>query len=247
VYQNIKGGKVTACYTVAAMASFRMHLSFGIALGVLSSVALAGVAFAPEAWSVYILIALSVVVGAIAPDIDSDSGVPFHITFASLSFVAAGLVAIAVYRTDASNRLALVGYPVLALLTMWGIVGAIFKKFTRHRGMVHSIPAALLAGLLVFSLARIGRFEDWDAFVLGVAFCAGYLLHLVLDEIYAAVNAHGTLFVPNKALGSALKFSSQNRLITVLTYAACGVLLVQNQDVVLRCVTQACQLFGATC
>jgi membrane-bound metal-dependent hydrolase YbcI (DUF457 family) len=226
------------------MASFRTHISFGIALGVLGGIALGSFALAPGEWSLYILIALSVVVGAISPDIDSDSGVPFHITFASLSLVAAGLVAIATYRAAPTNYVILVGYPFLAIVTVWGVFGAIFKKFTRHRGMVHSIPAALFAGLVLFSFARIGGFADWDSFLLGAAFSVGYILHLVLDEVCSAVNFHGTLFIPNKALGSALKLFSQNRLITVLTYLACGVLIVQNYPALSRCVLHACGMLG---
>src|SRR5437868_5398977 len=76
-------------------------------------------------------------------------------------------------------------------LFVWGIVGTIFKRVTHHRGMAHSIPAAVLAGLATFFAASHFYFSDQDAFLLGVAVLAGYVVHLILDEIYAGVNFHG--------------------------------------------------------
>ncbi len=210
------------------MASFTTHISFGIALGVGSIIALASFALVPSGWSLYFLIALAAIVGAIMPDIDSDTGVPFHITFGSLAVVAGGLAFLYALKNTPGDYKFLIGAPLFAIFFIWVVIGAIFKKLTHHRGMAHSIPAAVLAGLIVFLFAGRSGFEAWSAFLLGVSLTLGYILHLILDEVCSVVNFHGTLFVPNKALGSALKFTSKNHLITVLVYAAIAFLLAGN-------------------
>lgn len=210
------------------MASFRTHISFGIALGVVSVFALIALALAPAHWSFYLFVALAVVVGAILPDMDSDSGIPFHITFGSLAVIGAALAGFYAWVTVPGQYMALIAYPFTTAFLIWVVIGYLFKRFTRHRGMAHSIPAAALAGLLMYSLANHFWFDGWQSFLLGVAIALGYVLHLVLDEVNSAVNFHGTPFVPNKALGSALKFFCQNQLINGVVYGAIVFLFVGN-------------------
>ncbi len=210
------------------MASFRTHISFGIACGVLSAIAITSLALVPDSWSFCLLIGLAVTLGAQLPDMDSDSGLPFHITFGSLSLVAAGLSGLYVWQVDPTNYLWLVAAPCLAIVLVWGIIGTIFKKFTRHRGMAHSVPASVLAGLITFSGATWFGFDDWQAFLLGIGVNIGYLLHLILDEVWAGLNFHGQLFAPNKAFGSALKLVSHDRRLTALVYLAIVLLISLN-------------------
>jgi membrane-bound metal-dependent hydrolase YbcI (DUF457 family) len=108
------------------------------------------------------------------------------------------------------------------------IIGALFKRFTRHRGMAHSLPAALLGALITFFLATHYSFSDMDSFILAVAMFFGYTGHLILDELYAAVNFHGTPFVPNKALGSALKIVSGSKVINLAVYGSILFLVAGN-------------------
>lgn len=209
------------------MASFRAHISLGIATGVLGVIGLVSLAlfeapgFLMAAW-------VAAVLGSVLPDIDSDSGIPFHVSFGSFALVAGALVGSAIYREtpDDLTRVALWAVGTFALVYV--VIGFIFKRFTRHRGMAHSIPAALVAGLVTFFLAIHLSSSDEEAFVLGVAMTLGYLGHLVLDELYAAVNFHGTPFVPNKALGSALKLYGDDTLPNLMVYGALLFLLAGN-------------------
>lgn len=215
------------------MASFRTHVTVGIALGATSVFFLLSFALAPASWSFFMLVALFVAIGSILPDMDSDSGVPFHVTFGSLSLVAGGLAFL--YARNMSSDMWTTVYCVFgAMIVVWGIVGSLFRRFTRHRGMAHSIPAAMLAGLLVFSLSIRLDFDEWKSFLLGVAIVMGYVSHLILDEIYAAINFHGMLFIPNKAFGSALKFFSQDRGINVVVYGLILFLFIGNGREVFR-------------
>ena len=210
------------------MASFRTHVSFGIAFGILSAFAITSLALVPESWSFSVLIGLAVTLGAQLPDMDSDSGLPFHITFGSLSLVTAALSLLYVWQEYPGDYALLIAAPLLALFIVWGVIGTMFKKFTHHRGMAHSVPSAVLAGLLTFSLTTWLEFEDWQAFLLGIAMTLGYLIHLLLDEVWAGLNFHGQLFVPNKAFGSALKFVSHDHRLTAVVYLAILGLVLMN-------------------
>lgn len=209
------------------MASFRTHISFGVALGVLGCIALATAA-ATNAPALLVAVFALATLGSVLPDMDSDSGIPFHVAFGSLTVVVAVLAFLSAYKTAPVNwRLVLITTGGTAVF-VWGVVGYAFKRVTRHRGMAHSLPAALLAGLITFFLASRLYFSDQHAFALGAAVTLGYVLHLVLDELYAAVNFHGTLFVPNKAFGSALKIKSGSAAVNLAVYAAIILLAVGN-------------------
>lgn len=209
------------------MASFRTHISFGIALGVLGCVALITAAITHAPLLLVAVFALATL-GSVLPDMDSDSGVPFHVAFGSLTVVVTVLAFLSAYKTAPVNwRLVLIVTGGAAVF-VWGIVGYVFKRITRHRGMAHSLPAALLAGLITFFLASRLYFSDQYSFMLGTAIVLGYVLHLALDELYAAVNFHGTLFIPNKAFGSALKVKSDSLVVNAAVYTAIFFLLAGN-------------------
>jgi hypothetical protein len=210
------------------MASFQTHLSFGLVLGAACVFAIVGLALAPAAWNFFILIFLAASAGAIMPDMDSDTGVPFHITFGSLALAAGGLTFMYMLKTVPDDILMIGAYTLGAIFTVWVILGTIFKKFTIHRGMAHSIPSALLAGLAVFTVAVRTGLDPGESFLLGLSLSLGFVLHLVLDEVNSAVNFHGQVHVPNKALGSALKFFSDSGPINVLVYASLTLLLIGN-------------------
>ncbi len=201
------------------MASFRSHVSLGIASGILGAAGLISLAYfdAPSFLSVVFVAA---VLGSVLPDMDSDSGIPFHVSFGSFALVAAVMTGSSAHQETPHDVWRIIEWSVGSFAFVYLVVGFFFKRFTRHRGMAHSLPAALLAGLVTFFLAGHFSFADMEAFILGMAMIAGYIGHLVLDELYAAVNFHGTPFIPNKALGSALKLRSDDTLINLAVYGA---------------------------
>jgi membrane-bound metal-dependent hydrolase YbcI (DUF457 family) len=213
------------------VASFRTHISVGIALGVAGAIGSLGLAFAPASFDVAILIFIACTIGALMPDMDSDSGIPFHVTFGSLSLITAGLIFYYALQRSNGDYLIATLSALSAGAIIWAAIGSVFKKCTKHRGMAHSTPAAILAGLVTLTLALAVQFDSWTATYLGIAVTAGYLAHLMLDEFHAAVNFHGTPFIPNKALGSALKFTSRNKAITTSVYIAIILLIIWNSDV----------------
>ena len=210
------------------MASFRSHISLGIASGILGGMALVSLAVL-DAPSFILVVFVAAVLGSVLPDMDSDSGIPFHVSFGSFAVVAASLVGSSAYRETPDDFVRIALWAAGAFAFVYIVLGSIFKRFTRHRGMAHSVPAALLAGLVTFFLAVHFSFTDMEAFVLAVAMIAGYVGHLILDELYAAVNFHGTPFVPNKALGSALKLFSDDTSANLAVYG--GILFLSAGNV----------------
>lgn len=209
------------------MASFRSHISLGIASGILGASALVSIAFL-DAPSFLMTVFVAAVLGSVLPDMDSDSGIPFHVSFGSFAVVAAVLLGSSAYEETPTEYLRIVLFAALGFGFVYLFLGTLFKRFTRHRGMAHSLPAAFLAGLCAFFFAAHLSYSDAEAFVLGIAMLLGYLGHLLLDELYAAVNFHGTPFIPNKSLGSALKFVSDDTSIDVFLYGAILFLLAGN-------------------
>jgi membrane-bound metal-dependent hydrolase YbcI (DUF457 family) len=159
---------------------------------------------------------------------DSDSGVPFHVAFGSLTVVASAFAFLSMYRAAPGNWQTLIVATGGTAVFVWVVVGYLFKRYTRHRGMAHSLAATFLAGLITFFLASRFYFSDMQAFLLALALMGGYLIHLILDEVWAAVNFNGRLFIPNKALGSALKITGDHTLTNALVFGAIIFFLAGN-------------------
>jgi len=56
----------------------------------------------------------------------------------------------------------------------------------------------------------------------------GFLAHLVLDEIYSAVDFDGLSFGPKSSFGTALTLTSPSRIVTISAYLALGTLVFMN-------------------
>ena len=158
-------------------------------------------------------------VAGMLPDLDSDSGVPLR---ESVAFGAAVVPMMLMERLRhydlATETIVLVGAMVY-LAVRFGFA-RILKKYTAHRGMFHSIPAALFAAEFGFLLATGS--VDMRAFKAG-AILAGYMSHLVLDEIWS-VEWIVYRFRLKQSFGTALKFWSDKIASNLVAYAGVGLL-----------------------
>ena len=196
-----------------AMASYRGHLAFAAALGA----AYGGVAawqFQLD-WGPVLLGAGLTTVSGLLPDLDSDSSVPVRELFG----LAAALTPFLLFRRlatlDFSMEEVLVILAVVYLLIRYPLA-IVFKKMTVHRGMFHSLPAMLIAGLSVFLV-----YHSPDVglrLYLACGTMLGFLSHLVLDE-FCAVDLLGSAVHPSKSVGSPLKFIGSSWGPTLLAYA----------------------------
>jgi membrane-bound metal-dependent hydrolase YbcI (DUF457 family) len=126
------------------MADFKTHLSGGIVTGLGVSVVgyLTTELDIAQAFSVFVMGA----VGGILPDIDSDSGKPLAFLFGILSVLLPALLLTKINRQGGLSPEFLVSYFVIAYFIINRVICEIIKKLTVHRGIMHSIPFAVLSG-----------------------------------------------------------------------------------------------------
>jgi membrane-bound metal-dependent hydrolase YbcI (DUF457 family) len=195
------------------MASYRGHLLFASALG--GAYAAAGLGQFHFDWGPVCLAAAVTTVAGLLPDLDSDSGVPVREMFGLAAVVVPLLLYRRLERTFGfSPEQTLVILGLVYVFIRYGL-SSVFKRFTVHRGMFHSIPAMLIAGMAVYLLYHSDQF--WQRVYLAGGVMLGFLSHLVLDELYS-VDFMGLRVRLNRYAGSALKFFSPSLTATLITY-----------------------------
>jgi hypothetical protein len=194
------------------MANFQTHLSVAAALG--AGYGAAGAWYGHLDWGPVFLGAALTALGGMLPDLDSDSGVPVRELFGLAAVAVPILLFRRLERAGFSLEQTLAILAGLYLFIRYGM-GHVFRRWTVHRGMFHSIPAMLIAGLAVYLMHHSADLETRLYLAGGVML--GFLSHLVLDELYA-VNFMGVRIKLNKYAGSAMKFWSPSVLATGVTY-----------------------------
>ncbi len=182
-----------------------------------------GVAVQPFGFSTEaaILAAGVTTVGGMLPDLDSQSGVPVREMFGLAAIVCPLTLVPRLYHNGVSQEGILATLLFSYVIIRYGF-SRIFKRITVHRGMFHSIPAMLIAGLMVY----LG-YQSPDnrlRVLFGVGVMIGFLSHLLLDELYS-VDIRGVKVKLNKFAGTAVKFVSPSVPATAVCYALLGGLL----------------------
>lgn len=195
------------------MADFKTHV---LGAAVVSGVVATGMAMvsaaSPQMIVGYFMLG---VVGGVLPDIDSGSSIPTRIAFTLVSVLGAF---IAVFYF--ASQLSLLELVLLGALT-YGLVRhglfTLFACFTRHRGVIHSIPAALFAGLVVVVIAdKLLAVPVITAWTAGAFVTMGFVVHLLLDEWYS-VDMRG--MTVKRSFGTAFSLGSlSNPLGTAVLY-----------------------------
>jgi membrane-bound metal-dependent hydrolase YbcI (DUF457 family) len=208
------------------VAGFRTHITVSTGLGIVYG----GAAVQPMGFptETAVLAAGLTAVGGMLPDLDSDSGVPVREMFGLAAAVVPLMATPRLIQMGVSleGRLAFMLFSYLVI--RYGL-SLVFKYLTVHRGMYHSIPAMLIAGLLVY-LAYHSPHRPTRV-LLAVGVMVGFLSHLVLDEIYS-VNFNGVRFKLKASAGSAVKLFSPSFVGTAVCYLLLGALCyLTYQDV----------------
>ena len=194
------------------MASYQGHLAFSSCLGA----AYGG--FAAWQWQMdwgpALLGAGLTALGGLLPDLDSDSSMPVRELFGLAAAATPFLLIRRVLSQGFSMEQTLVILSGVYLLIRYG-ARALLGKLTVHRGMFHSIPAVLIAGLLVFLVYHSP--VAGDRLFLAGGVMLGFSSHLVLDE-WCAVDLLGARLHLRKYAGSPLKFFSPSWSATLMTY-----------------------------
>jgi LexA-binding, inner membrane-associated putative hydrolase len=143
-----------------------------------------------------------------------------------LTGLAAAVVPMLLYTRlkDAgiSHEGVLASLVIAYLVIRYGVVH-LFKHVTVHRGMFHSIPAMLIAGLAVYLAYDCPAAQQSTRYVLAAGVMLGFLSHLILDEIWS-VGFDGLAVKMKASAGSAVKFFSSSVWGTAVCYGMLGAL-----------------------
>lgn len=159
-------------------------------------------------------------VSGMLPDLDSDSGRPVQ----EISCFAAAVIPMLMLERFEnfgwSREMMVLAAAGIYAAVRFG-VAELFKRYTVHRGMWHSIPACLACGLVAFLIVAgndlaIRTYKS-------AAVSLGFFSHLLLDEVWSFRLRSGRLNI-KKSLGTALKFFGGDRFANLATYATLGLL-----------------------
>ena len=194
------------------MADFQTHITTSTVLGV--GYGAVGFHYGVPPESCLLAAGLCSLAGML-PDLDSDSGRPLRET---IGFCAAVVPMLMIDRFQhlglTAESMVLAG-GLIYIAIRFG-VAEVFKRYTVHRGMWHSIPAAATAALLGFLVCscedeRVRWFKSGAVFL-------GFMSHLVLDEYYSFEVKRGRLRV-KRSFGTALKmWSTRSLWANISTY-----------------------------
>jgi len=196
------------------MANFKTHLAVAAALsGVLATGFLEVGVAAPRDVGLYFAMGT---LGGILPDIDADNSIPGRMMFSFFALVIAFLTLF--------SRVGV--YSIAELSILWAVIYVVvryviflmFARLSVHRGVFHSLLAAAFFGFLTTSLAyHLFRLSTLGAWMTGLFVSVGYVIHLVLDEVYS-VDLTGARV--KRSFGTALKLISSNVKTTGLLVLA---------------------------
>ncbi|MCX7427920.1 MAG: metal-dependent hydrolase [Planctomycetia bacterium] len=200
------------------MAGFKTHLTVS---------SLAGVGYGATAHFMYGVPASTCIlagglcgVSGMLPDVDSGPGRPLR---ESMGFAAAVVPMMLIDRLEqfglSQEMMILVG-ALIYVAVRFG-VAELLRRYTIHRGMFHSLPAAAIAGELAFLLAS-GDDVRLRVYKAG-AVVLGYVSHLVLDELYSLELYRGRPRL-KRSFGTALKVFSHSWWPNLSTYAKLALL-----------------------
>jgi len=206
------------------MANFNTHLVVGATVSlILSESLLAMEILSPNLATMAFFLGT---LGSLMPDIDSDYSKALTIAFNIISL----LITMSIISTKN------ISYSLLELLiisfSVFGIIRfgfiELFRLVSKHRGMFHSIPVAIIFGLNVtiisYEMFEVSSLISW---IYGSMVTIGYITHLLLDEMYSVDLGNARI---KNSWGTALKLfklhSTIDKIQNLLIYVIL-VLLIQ--------------------
>jgi len=156
--------------------------------------------------------------GGLMPDIDSDNSKAIGIGFTVLSLLITILLVFLNTSTYSLAEMLIMSVIVFSTIR-FGVIN-IFRKISKHRGMFHSIPLALIWGLATAILMHLFfGLNSLISWVYGIMMSLGYIVHLILDEIYSVDLGNRRM---KKSSGTAFKFyklkTTTDKIQNILIY-----------------------------
>ncbi len=191
------------------MASYKTHISVGFLWGIVFS---AGCILSGGIDILQGIVAVVLAeIGSAVPDVDSDTARPRRIILGILGIAVPVIFASGYLK---NSRLETTFCVVLfTYLFLQYVLAYTFAKFTRHRGLFHSVPMALLCAEITFLLFETSGHRV--ALIYAVSCGGGYLSHLVLDEFCSIDLKRATI---KRSFGTALCFKGDSWWRNTLLY-----------------------------
>ena len=196
------------------MADFKTHAAVGVvASGMLATLALA-TEIVPRAD--LISLAFAGTFGSILPDIDLQNSRASRALFnMSGIFLAFAVLFNFAWQYSIAEMWILW---VLTLFTVRVVIQSLFHRYAKHRGVFHSILAGVFFGFVGAAMFfHVFKSDPTHAWLAGVFVFYGYIIHLVLDEIYS-VDFTGARV--KRSFGTALKLFQYNAPVCSMSMAA---------------------------
>lgn len=204
---------------LSIMADFKTHMTVSTTAGVLYGIG--GYQSGLSIENCFVGGALCSVSGML-PDLDSDSGIPLREAIAFSSAVIPMLMSERLERIGMGHEMLLVATMAIYFFLRFGIA-EIFRRYTVHRGMWHSVPAALSAALVSFLICSC---ENMNLRLFRtVAVFIGFMSHILLDEIWSVEYRRGR-YTYKHSFGTALKFWSKSRFANIFSYTLLAALIL---------------------
>ncbi len=197
------------------MANFATHLGVGtIASGMAATLA---VATDMISHADIISLALAGALGSVLPDVDLKDSRSSRIIFFALGLVLSFVVLFCVVSKYSIVELWIIWIGSFLLVRYVGHL--LFHNFAVHRGVFHSVLAGVFFLMATAAIFHHGfKADPRICWLSGIFMLFGYIVHLVLDEIYS-VDFNGNRV--KRSFGTALKlFEHRNVAASMLMVAA---------------------------
>lgn len=197
------------------MASFKRHIEIAAAgSGILSTACLGSNLISPiEA----IVLWITGTFGGILPDIDSDNSSSLKIVFNIISLLF--IVICFFFMYTRYTILVIFGGCTLIYCLTNIFLRPLFESITVHRGICHSIFTGLFISIASVDLSYyLGEQTTTFSWMIGIFLLFGFLIHLVLDEIYSIDISNNRI---KRSFGTALKlFDYKNLSLSIIMVLA---------------------------
>lgn len=199
------------------MADFKTHMTVSTTTGV--ALAFAGSQMGMPLTTCLVAGGLCSVSGML-PDLDSDSGRPLREATTLGAAVVPMLMVERFQRLHLTHEEMVLAAALVYILIRF-FLAEIFRRYTVHRGMWHSVPAAAIVGMFAF-LVMSSEDISVRMFKTG-AVVLGFMSHLILDEIWSIDFRRGK-YAFKKSFGTAMKLWGNNRWANYVTYTKLAII-----------------------
>lgn len=199
------------------MADFKTHMTVSTTTGVV--LAFAGNQAGMD-WTTCIVAGGLCSVSGMLPDLDSDSGRPLR-EATTLGAAVVPMLMVERFQKLQLDHEEMVLAAGLVYVLIRFFLAEIFRRYTVHRGMWHSLPAAMIVGMFAFLVMST---EDISVRLFKTsAVVIGFMSHLILDELWSVDFRRGQ-YKFKKSFGTALKLWGNNRWANYVTYTKLAVI-----------------------